>query len=413
MPKKQPRLLRVTADDEGGFPTNIVAQFEREAGTGSIITVMRGDIEYHRARYTIVDELGVKRAKYVYGKSYAEAEKKMRAALRAPSNEIGKTTTVAQFMKDWLARVKAESRLSTYRLYETTYRVHIDPVIGKVKFKALTAANVRAMLSKLSQDGVGDRTRQNVRKVLHAGYEAALRDGLIAKNPIALVKAPTAEYREQYILTQEEAGKLLDTAAKSEPHYYALIRLALTSGMRQGELFALTPADLRLDDKNPHLLVDWTLTEGEEGELVRTAPKTKASRRRVDLDPETVAILKAKIEGLDPSEHVFTTKNGSLLRKSLFLRRVWQPLLETAELPKVTFHSLRHVANTLLLASGKASHLDLAKRLGHSTPRMTLERYARVVPGAQASLAVEAGALFGKGSGAKRGAKSKRARKAG
>jgi hypothetical protein len=99
MPKKQPRLLRVTADDEGGFPTNIVAQFERESGTGSIITVMRGDIEYHRARYTIVDELGVKRAKYVYGKSYAEAEKKICAALRAPSNEIGKTTTVAQFMK--------------------------------------------------------------------------------------------------------------------------------------------------------------------------------------------------------------------------------------------------------------------------------------------------------------------------
>ncbi len=82
-----------------------------------------------------------------------------------------------------------------------------------MKFKALTAANVRAMLSKLSQDGVGDRTRQNVRNVLHAGYEAALRDGLIAKNPIALVKAPTAECREQYILIQEEAGNLLDTAA--------------------------------------------------------------------------------------------------------------------------------------------------------------------------------------------------------
>lgn len=70
--------------------------------------------------------------------------------------------------------------------------------------------------------------------------------------------------------------------------------------MRQGELFALTPADLRLDDKNPHLLVDWTLTEGEEGELVRTAPKTKASRRRVDLDPETVAILKVKDRGPGP-----------------------------------------------------------------------------------------------------------------
>ncbi len=68
--------------------------------------------------------------------------------------------------------------------------------------------------------------------------------------------------------------------------------------------------------------------------------------------------------------------------------------MASAGLPHITFHSLRYVANTLLLASGAASHLDLAKRLGHLTPRMTLERHARAFPGAQAALAAKAEALF-------------------
>lgn len=401
MSKKTRRLIRSTADDDddGDFPWNIVLQYERESGTGSIIIVKVGAYEYYRARFWVTDELGVRRAKYVYGKSYAEAERLMAAKLRAPSNEIGGTTTVAAFMREWLRRVKSENRLGTFKLYESTFRNHVEPHIGKVKCKKLTAANVRALLAKLSEIGVGDRTRQNVRKVLHAAYEAALRDGLILRNPVALVRAPKAEYREQHVLSQDEANRLLDSAtAEFEGHWYPLIRLALTSGMRQGELFALTVGDLRLNDEHPHLLVDGTLTEGEDGALIRTAPKTKASRRRVDLDDDTVTLLRARVDGLHASEYVFTTPSGSVLRKSLFLRRVFHPMVAAAGLPHVTFHSLRHVANTLLLATGAASHLDLAKRLGHSTPRMTLERYARVIPGAQAGLAVKAAALFDRGA---------------
>jgi len=252
---------------------------------------------------------------------------------------------------------------------------------------------VNELLKALSAAGVGDRTRQNVRKVLHAAYRSATDMALISRNPISAVRPPKAADREQVVLTQDEATRLLEAARPT--HWFALVSLALVSGMREGELFALTVSDLRLDDAHPHLLVNKTLTEAEDGTLVRTEPKTKASKRRVDLDPETAAVLRKNVDGLRKGDYVFTTADGSVIRKSNFLRRVWHPMLDGAGLPRVTFHSLRHVVNTLLLAGGSASHLDLAARLGHSSPRMTLERYARVVPGAQAKIAVVARGFFG------------------
>jgi len=389
------RLLRtVKRDDydEADNPFAVSLQYERPAGTGSIVLKTIKGIEYYRGRVWTVDDTGVRRARDVYGKTYSEAERKMRAAQKAQSNEISATTTVAAFMRGWLVRIKTENRIGTWRLYESTFRNHIEPSIGKVKFKALTAQNVRALLVKLSENGVKDRPRQNVRKILHGAYQAALRDGLIGRNPVATVASPKAESHEQRILTQDEAKKLLDAAQKTR--WYPLIRLAIQSGMREGELFALTVADLHLDDKHPHLLVNATLTRAEEGALVRTEPKTKASRRRVDIDPDTAKVLRGIAQGLDAPEHVFTTPNGSIIRKDNFLRREFYPMLDAAKLPRVTFHSLRHIVNTLLLATGAASHLDLAARLGHTTPRMTLERYARVVPGAQAGIAIIAGDLL-------------------
>ena len=398
MPKKPPRLLNVTADDnDGGFPSNFRFHYQRESGSGSIIIVKRGPYEYHRARFWVTDELGVRRVRYVYCKSYTEAELKMAAALRMPSEEMGATTTVAVFMRDWLGRVKAENRIGTYRLYESTFRNHVEPHVGKVKFRKLTAANVRALLTKLSEISVGDRTRQNVRKVLHAAYEVALRDGVIPRNPVALVRAPKAEHREQHILSQDEADRLLDVAAGT--HWYGLISLALNSGMRQGELFALTVGDLRLDDEHPHLFGrrhahrgrGWRTgpyctedevepsARGPRRGYGRTAPRSDrwASRERVRVH-QAVRI--------GCCERACFSVGCSIRWSS------WLGCLTSR------FTSLRHVPNTLLLANGAASHLDLAARLGHSTPRMTLERYARVLPGAQAELAVKAAALFGRGA---------------
>jgi integrase len=163
--------------------------------------------------------------------------------------------------------------------------------------------------------------------------------------------------------------------------------------MREGEIFALTWANIDLE--NAQLFVEATLTEDENGKLVRTEPKTDASKRVVALSPKTVEALRdhrrntAGFQG-----YVFTTGDGvSPLRKSNFISRDFRPLLKRAGLPPITFHSLRHVANSVLLKHG-ASPLEAAERLGHTDTRMTLDTYGHVLSGSQTALASRLDEMF-------------------
>jgi len=114
MPRARRRFLRVTAGNSDGSPKEFQADQEREAGTGSVIPVTRKGYMYYRARFWVTDDLGARRAKYVYAKTFADAERRMRAKLREDSHEIGTTTTVAKFMKEWLDQVRADNRVATW-----------------------------------------------------------------------------------------------------------------------------------------------------------------------------------------------------------------------------------------------------------------------------------------------------------
>jgi len=226
---------------------------------------------------------------------------------------------------------------------------------------------------------------------LTCALNVAIDDELITLNPCArLRKRPRATPRPRSILSIEEASELLD-AARAGP-YYALYVLALRRGMRQGELFALEWANVDLE--RAALRIEATLTEDEHGHLLRTDTKTKASRRPVALSPQTVTALRehrkrtSGFQGL-----VFTSRDGTPIRKTNFIRRHFHPLLVRAGLPQVTFHSLRHLANSVVLANG-ASALEAAERLGHTDTRMTLDTYGHVLGNAQRALADRLDAMF-------------------
>ncbi|MGP6189173.1 MAG: tyrosine-type recombinase/integrase [Vulcanimicrobiaceae bacterium] len=299
---------------------------------------------------------------------------------------------VSAFLKRWLAQAKGDLRPNTFRLYSHVVNAHIVPHLKKVTVGGFRSPNARAFLAKLEEQGVSPSIRREVHKVMRRAFQVAVNDETIPRNPLATVTRPRVEPKSEYVLNRNEAAKLLDVAAKTRWHL--LIRMALTTGMREGELLGLTPIDLKLDVAEPHLFVNATLTEQEDGTLARTPPKTKSSQRRVELDETTANMLRAAAEGLGRSEFVFTDSLGNPVRKSNFLRRDWAPMVERAGLPHIRFHSLRKVANSLLLASGDASLLDLQNRLGHATPAMTLKTYARALPDAQRRIAAVAGDLF-------------------
>ena len=266
-------------------------------------------------------------------------------------------------------------RESTYRGYEQAVRLHITPQLGQAKLAKLNASNVDAWLSDLDAK---PRAKQNAFVTLKVALNYAVRElGLIDRNPVANMKAPRAPKREQRILTLPELQRLLK-AAEGSP-LYPLLYLAIVTSMRVGELFGLAWRDVDLD--RGYLRVTQALAKAEGHTYAIAEPKTQASKRRIDLPKEAVAVLKAhrkKQNGAaNPLGLVFPSETGSPLDYNNFQKRVFKPWLHAAKLKGIVFHSLRHSGNSILASEGHSLKL-LQDRLGHSTPAVTFQVYTHL-----------------------------------
>jgi len=165
----------------------------------------------------------------------------------------------------------------------------------------------------------------------------------------------------------------------------AVFTLAVTTGMRQGEIFGLQWDDVDLDAGT--LSVRHSLEE-VKGKLTLKVPKTKSGRRNIKLSMISVQALRdrwalAMQEDATGVPFVFCDTDGNPLRKSNFERRVWKPLRKLARLPEtVRFHDLRHTSASWLLKAGVSAKV-VQERLGHADVRVTLNTYSHVMPGMQ------------------------------
>jgi len=212
---------------------------------------------------------------------------------------------------------------------------------------------------------------------------------------------PKVPQKEMNVLNQHEVARLLKAA--EDDRYYALYVVAVTCGLRQGEILGLKWADIDLDKKTMEVQrqLQW-----KSGGYHFPAPKSKKSRRLVMLPHVTVKALmthKAKQnerrlsmgQVWEELDLVFATKIGSPIRASNLLRRSFYPLLEKAGLPRIRFHDLRHTAATLLLQQGVHAKI-VQDLLGHSQISLTLDTYSHVLPGMKREAAKQMDTLFKK-----------------
>jgi integrase len=281
----------------------------------------------------------------------------------------------------WLATIKHTVAADTYERYQQEL-AHVRPYLGKMDLARLSALHVGQMLEKMEQDGLFSSKKRRALSRLRMALKHATQIGVVRTNVAAKVPLPKHNPEEMHPLTPEQMTTFLKKNRKDR--HYALYVTALDSGARQGELFAL----------------DWSDWFPATGELVITkslknhgdrleikVPKTKASRRRILLSPETAAALEAHrarmaAEG-HGSQHIFCDTRGGYLRKTNFHRNNYKPALSRAGLPdSINFHDLRHTCATLLLLAGVNVKL-VADRLGHANPNVTLKTYSHVIPGMQ------------------------------
>src|SRR5918998_3060530 len=214
---------------------------------------------------------------------------------------------VGEYLEQWLAdSVRDTVRPTTFERYEQMVRLHIRPVLGKLKLKNLTSAHVRGLYRQKLDNGLSPRTVQYVHVTLHKALKQAIADGLIPRNATEAVKPPQVRREEMRPLTAEQVQVLFE-AAKGD-RLEALYVLAVTTGLRQGELLGLKWDDVDLEAGT--LRVRRTLTTARGGPQL-TVPKTKGSRRIVRLTQSAVKALRSHLERqLDEID-----KAGSLWRE--------------------------------------------------------------------------------------------------
>lgn len=278
-------------------------------------------------------------------------------------------------------------------------RRHIVPSIGSIRLDKLTPDHV----AKLHADSLRVMSPSSVRSVhacLRSVLRTALERRLIEINPADAVHPPKATALPMQSLTAEDANRLLHVT-EDEP-LGALYVLALTTGMRLGELLGLRWSDIDLDAARLSVQVALIRT-GKWWYLAE--PKTEHSRRNMTLPLRAVRALRTHATAQKRDRMaagaawedyglVFTNQWGEPLNGAHVTERMFKPLLRRAGLPAIRFHDLRHTAATIMLLQGINPRL-VAERLGHSGVAITLDRYSHVLPSMQAMVADKLDEVFG------------------
>jgi integrase len=160
----------------------------------------------------------------------------------------------------------------------------------------------------------------------------------------------------------------------------------VSTGMRRGEILGLKWRDIDLEKQS--LSIRRQLTRTWENEFVIDKPKTKQSRRKVELTDNMVEVferhrdrqeeIKEESDQWERAELVFTTGNGTVIQPRN-VRRKLNKVLEEADCPDIRFHDLRHTCATLLLGQGVNPKV-VAEQLGHTKISTTLDLYGHVCP---------------------------------
>jgi len=302
-----------------------------------------------------------------------EIERKVRQGSYAPSKSVPNFSAVADI---WLASKEPNIRHSTHQQYQGHIENHLKPYFGEMKVPQITFEVIEGFKRQSLEKDVTPATLKKLFVTLTGILNYAVRVRYIDHNPAIYVERPKAKslHNDQEgmnILRPEEIRALLDAAASEKDR--VLFMTAVLTGMREGELLGLKWDDL--DWHNGQIQVRRTYNHTRFYE-----PKTKTSKRKIDLAPELIQRLKEWKLACPPGDLnlVFPTSTGTPEDAMNMLKRQFLPALRRAGLPRMRFHDLRHTYASLLIDQGEHPKY-IQTQMGHSSINVTMDVYGHLM----------------------------------
>ncbi|NNM74789.1 tyrosine-type recombinase/integrase [Enterovirga aerilata] len=313
------------------------------------------------------------------------------------------TVTVGEYLKRWIEmrRHRGEIADTTAEWYGFVTN-YVLPAIGDKPLRSITAADIQALYDDLLTR-LSPRTVRHIHARLKPAFEDALIEGLISSNPFngKRVRPPRADETKIETLSQADIGRLVMCVDQKHPTVAPIIRFAVATGLRRGEICALRWEDIEFHRDASNRLIGGVVhvrrnavQTGNEVQVKR--PKTKSSVRTVALPPSVaheLADMRNKVvEKLNADEpgkveacYVFPASHGGIRVPSALTHQVNRAMADCG-LERFTLHDLRHAHATFLL-SRRMPVKAVSQRLGHADITVTLRTYAHVIPQDDAALA--------------------------
>ena len=344
------------------------------------------------ARYTVGRDPGTGKQvqRSVYGDTQQEVRKKLAqitAALDAGTYKDPCKMTVGQWLDIWAAEYLGGVKPATALLYEQQARLYLKPALGAVKLEALAAPTIQRLYNTLSKERDGKRTLspksvKNIHGILHKALQQAVAVGYLRFNPADNCTLPRIERKEIQPLDDQQISAFLKV---TEGHRHEILyKVALFTGMREGELLGLTWD--AVDFSNGTLLINKQLqkipgaraafrlvdTKNSKGRTTTAAPSILVALKRHRARQAEWRLKAGELWG--DSNFVFTDELGHHLSPHTVYHN-YKRIVASIGLPDAHFHDLRHSYAVAALKEGDDVK-TVQQNLGHHSAAFTLDTYA-------------------------------------
>ena len=273
-------------------------------------------------------------------------------------------------------QVVPNKRPKTAQYYRNILDNHLLPFFSGIKLSRIDVGLIERYMAKRleGEPVVCKATINKTATTLGTILRYAVRHKLLDFNPVQNTEKLRIQSEEvvddKMFFTKEEIHLLLKN---QDSKYGPLILIAVMTGMREGELLGFQWGDIDWNAKQ--FCVRRTLQLGKFYE-----PKTKSSKRRIDVDDDLLLEMKKWKLRFPSGEHdlIFPNGDGNPMDATNMIKRIWYPLLRRAGLPRNRFHLLRHTNVSLRIEAGQNIKY-IQNQLGHSSIQVTLDIYGHLM----------------------------------
>ena len=285
------------------------------------------------------------------------------------------------WLEVWLNKyTKHTVKLRTYGRYEYIIEKHINPKLGDYELEELSPVLLQDFVLEKIEHGnlktngpLANNSVIGIVNVLKSALSLAKSLEIIERDYTDKIKLPLATEKEVTAFDKVEQDKLVKFCLDAKKKNYIGIVICLYTGIRLGELLALTWNDIDFNSGIMNISkTAYRIKENGTPRIVVDKPKTKNSSRIIPLPKQLIEILK-QIKKQSNSNYVLSTRKGGMVGTREY-QKTYQRILAKLDIPYKNFHSLRHTFATRAVEMGMDVK-TLSEILGHKNPMITLQRY--------------------------------------